>query len=354
MDENLTPESRPLPHLSDNEVRAAFERTFTGTRGRGAEGRAIVDNPLNSILDSAERAMGATMHIAPGFDTGPVIRQAAAAAGEISLMDLIADGNPVGNGIHSLTQRPAGETVHLDPRAVIEANSRCAAAGARILIAAPRDKALVVKSGDKLDGLIGFYEDSAAVTVTDPAPFALVADGAASASVALPMHVANLSWPTAPSYAFTATISRAANRAVTGGEFLRRQLTESVLRGLGQLADSILLNAIDAATPAPFSLGAAAARNLEFGNLRALVGTAGAGATVRQDGTLAVQGIDAELTSSHAKTFVGAFGRSAIVIWSDLRIVAKRTNLVGDIEITCFASMIPAVPDAAAYWEVAA
>ncbi|WP_234745638.1 hypothetical protein [Burkholderia sp. WTPI3] len=353
MDENLIPESRPMPHLSDSEIRDAFERAFAGTRGRGAEGRAIVDNPLNSILDSAERAMGATMHVAPGFDTGPVIRQAAAAAGEISLMDLIADGSPVGNGIHSLTQRPAGETVHLDPRAVIEANSRCAAAGARIVIATPRDTLKLI-DGQRTDTLYGFKEDAGAVTVTDPAPFQLVADGADSASQAIPMHVANVSWPTAPSYAFTTTISRANNRAVTGGEFLRRQLTESVLRGLGQLADSILLDAIDATTPAPFSLGAAAARNLEFGNLRALVGTAGAGATVRQDGTLAVQGIDAELTSSHAKTFVGAFGRSAVVIWSDLRIVAKRTNLVGDIEVTCFASMIPAVPDAAAYWEVAA
>lgn len=342
---------QPSDHMPDIYTEDEARTLLEAHSRAGSRQPQSKPNPLSSVLESAQRAMG-YKYVGTGENPHPVM-QPAASAGEISLLDLIADGNPVSNGIHSLTQRPSGEQAALDPRAVIEANSRCAAAGARIVIVAPRDTLKLI-DGQRTDLLYGFKDDAAAVTVTDPALFALVADGADAAAHALPMHVANISWGTAPSYAFTTTISRADNIQPTGGEFLRRQMLQSVLAGLGQLADSVLLTKIDSLTPAAFSLGAAAARNLEFGNLRALVGTSGTGATVRQDGTLAVQGINAELTSSHAKTFVGAFGRSAIVLWSDLRIVAKRLSADGTVSVTCFANVLPAVPDSAAFWEVSA
>jgi hypothetical protein len=353
MIENIEPaystaDARTLMAIAERAIAA----DAADARRRADAGRNVRTNPFISVIDSASRALG---YQDVGAEDAPRrVAKPAAASEEISLLDLIADGNPVPDGVYALNMHPTGQTVVLDPRAVIEANSRCAAAGARIVVATPRDSLKLI-DGQRTDALYGFRDDAGIVRVVDPAPFAAVADGASATVQAVPVHDASITWSTAPSYAFTTSITRPQNIAVGGGEFLRRNLVESVLRGIGQLADTILLNAIDAATPAAWSgFGAAAARNLEFGNLRALVGTGGFGAAVRQDGTLAVQGIDAELTSSHSKTFVGAFGRAAVMLWADLRIVAKRTSIDGSTSITCFVNALPAVPDAAAFWEVSA
>ncbi|WP_157843438.1 hypothetical protein, partial [Burkholderia pseudomallei] len=72
-----------------------------------------------------------------------------------------------------------------------------AKAGVRLVLAHPRDNALVV-AGEKTSGLYGLYRDSALVRRTLPANFADVADGAAAASQALPFQDKEYGWPDAP------------------------------------------------------------------------------------------------------------------------------------------------------------
>ncbi|WP_039566480.1 hypothetical protein, partial [Ralstonia solanacearum] len=226
--------------------------TFTGTRGRGTEGRAIVDNPIDGLLDDASRQLGYVEH---DRGEGRVIRtpKPAVSSSVIDLNSLLKDGAPVGTGgIHGVSERPTGET--LDLRAMIEQQSRVIQAGVRPIWATPRDKAIAIGNGEKTDGLLGFYEDAQLLRVTDPAAFASVADGADATVGTVPNHDAQFVWPTVPSAAVRFTVGRATNRSLGGGEFLRRSILEAVIRGASLYLDKIFLSALAATTPAAFSL----------------------------------------------------------------------------------------------------
>jgi hypothetical protein len=92
----------------------------------------------------------------------------------------------------------------------------------------------------------------------EPAAFATVADSTEAPLSAMPIHDAAFGWATTPHQAFRAKITRADHRAV-GGDQLNEAFMAAVLRGQGELADALLLQAILAATPAAFTFGAAAA-----------------------------------------------------------------------------------------------
>ncbi|MHC6051939.1 hypothetical protein ACYT84_09250 [Ralstonia solanacearum] len=308
-------------------------------------------NPLHSLVEAGQRALGFR-----DYGHGDDIRrmaQPAVASGTIDLSQFIADGNPAPN-IYGVQERPAGETLPLDPRAVIEQHSRCAQAGARIVVATPRDKAIAIKD-EKTDGLLGFYEDPQLLRVIDPATFQTLADGADATASAMPTHDAVFTWPSVPTAAFRTTITRAQNRQVGGGEDLRSALLDAILRGLGEYCDGLLLAAIAATTPAAFSFGAAAARHLKLEDLRGLVGTNGVGAAFRGDGAFVVNpGIPAELTASHAASFVGAFGTAAIALWPALDVHVRRMNADGDLDVICLANAQAVVADPSKFWTVAA
>ncbi|MPV66323.1 hypothetical protein [Burkholderia sp. BE17] len=136
---------------------------------------------------------------------------------------------------------------------------------------------------------------------------------------------------------------------------LANAITHSMTHGLARTADAVLLGAIVAAAPAPFSLSAAAAAAVRFGELRALVGTAGNGAVVNQEGELKVlPGIAAELTPDMAATIVGAFSRSAIMIRSTVEVIAERVNIDGSMEFKAWAEFQPLLPDTSRFWTVGA
>ncbi|MFV8668116.1 hypothetical protein ACNRC9_03710 [Ralstonia pseudosolanacearum] len=308
-------------------------------------------NPLHALAAAAERALG---YLDAG--TPDNIRRMpvpAVASGTIDLAAFIKDGNPSPN-VYGVQNRPAGETLSLDPRAVIERHSVVAKAGARIIIATPRDTAIAI-NGEKTDGLLGFYEDPQLLRVVDPAAFQTLADGSGATASALPTHDAVFTWPSVPTAAFRTTITRAQNRALGGGEDLRSALLDAVLRGVAEYADKLLLAAIAANTPAAFSFGAAAARHLKLEDLRGLIGTNGAGAAFRGDGAFVVNpGIPAELTAAHAASFVGAFGTAAVAVWPELTLTAKRLNVSGDLDVTCLVNAQAVVPDTSKFWTVAA
>ncbi len=341
-----TNEPRPLSHLTDAQVRAQLESYGCPAAGS----RPVTLNPLAGLMANAEHALGYA-------DVGPAdaphrIRTHAASRVAIDLSQFIADGNPSPN-VYGVQNRPTGETLTLDPRAVIEQHSVVAQAGARIIIAHPRDRAIAI-NGNKTDGLMGFYQDPQLVRNIEPAQFATLADGADATVSAIPTHDATFTWPEVPTAAFRVTVTRAQNRALGGSDDLRDALLRSVLMGLGLYADRLLLAAIAAATPAAFTFGAAAAKFLKVDDLRAVIGSTGTGAGYRGDGAfVATPGIPAEITNATAATFIGAFGSAAVAIWPELTVQARRLSTAGDQEVTCLVNAQAVLPDAGKFWTVA-
>lgn len=326
-------------------VSRAYERSATSrTQLRAPEDAAA---SLGKIISAAERELAYMDHRAPGAEA-PHARTAkpAVATGYLNLRELTmtpaADVSGHRTRTLGLGSAPA-KSERLD--AAIIQRSRVALAGAQVIVAAERPAPSDSKGG-------AFYRDAGLFRLIEAATFASVADGADAADSAWPIHSALIEWPDAPSIAFRTTATRRQQKDV-GGESLAQDLLQSMLFGLAQAADRTLLAGIIAATPDAFTLGAAAARNLEFTELRALVGTAGTGAAVGQDGTLRVSGVLAELSPATTATIVGAFNRSAVAIHPELVVHVERRNLQGDLVLTCYANMQAVLPDAGAFWTVA-
>ncbi|MGE0966611.1 hypothetical protein ACQF4K_24820 [Ralstonia pseudosolanacearum] len=300
-------------------------------------------NPIAHAANEARHAMGFHEHFTPGIDEPKRIPAPAVGSSSMDLSRALKlDATP--EGVYGLNMVPAGQTNDLDPRSVIEANSRVVTAGARLIIAHP-------KPAPNFGGQPVFYHDDALVRSVDPAAFAIVADGSDASLSPMPIHDAAFGWGTTPHQAFRAKITRADHRAV-GGDQLNEAFMVAVLRGLGELADALLLQAILAATPAAFTFGAAAARHAKYDELRALVGTAGTGAGIAGDGSFRAGGVFAELTAATDKTVVGLFNRAAVAIRPELSVHVKRLNVNGDTELIVFANAQAVLPNASDFWTV--
>lgn len=300
-------------------------------------------NPIAQAAAEARHALGFREHRTPGFDEPKRIPAPAVASTSMDLSRALTLG-ATPDGVYGLNMVPAGETTDLDPRSVIEANSRVVQAGARLIIAHP-------KPAPNFGGQPVFYHDDALVRSVDPANFQTVVDGAEATLSPLPIHDAAFGWATTPHQAFRAKITRADHRAV-GGDQLNEAFMVAVLRGLGELADKLLLQAILAAAPAAFTFGAAAARHAKIDELRALVGTAGNGAEIAGDGSFRAAGVFAELTAATDKSVVGLFNRAAVAMRPELSVHVKRLNVNGDTELIVFANSQAVLPNAADFWTV--
>ncbi|WP_175978033.1 hypothetical protein [Burkholderia sp. BCC1047] len=343
---------RPLEALNDDQVRVAFDAAF-GNAIAGRRTNSVANTTtLKDVFDGATRAMGATMHIAPGFDTGPVIRQPAVASG---IIDLTRALTPAGasDGVYHVNTVPAAVTNDVDPLAVMRAHSRVVSfGGARLIVAS--EKPRPVFGSESGMNAPGFYRDVSKVRTVLPAALASVTDGQDAALSPIPFADADFSWGDAPNFAFRAQITRAQRRDVAGDQ-LAADFMLAIAMGLGELADSLFMQAVLAATPAAFSIGALAARHAKLDEARALVGTAGAGASFRGDGVfVAAGGIPAELTASSAGTIAGLFNRAAVAIRPELVVHVKRLNLQDTQELVVFGNLRAVIPNAAGdFWTVA-
>ncbi|WP_084803510.1 hypothetical protein [Bradyrhizobium sp. NAS80.1] len=316
-------------------------------------------NPLAVVDEQARNASPFQEKWTPGFDEPRLIPQNAAASTMLDLgRSLVIDSEtayllglvtPEVDHGHTFdvphVTVPAADTVELDPMAILRANSSVVRAGARILVAQ-------VAPAEVRDGIQVMFHQDALLRSVDPAPFALVADGADATTSPHPTHDALFNWTNCPSYAFRTKITRADRRSI-GGDGLRAAIMIGVLKGLGELADNLVLQAILAATPAAFSLGAASARFAKFDELRALVGAAGTGAVVGQDGVLRANGIMAELTAAATQTVIGRFTRTAVAIRPELAVHAHRINNNGDTEISVFCNAQAVVSTPTDFWVAA-
>ncbi|AYE27826.1 hypothetical protein ISJ10_12940 [Burkholderia pseudomallei] len=342
-------EQRPLPHFTDDEVRAAFERTFSGTRGH-VEGRAVRMNPLHGAFGEAGRAMPPVYQQGSGESARfiPVGGEAATMV-RLNLADFISNTIQADN-VYTTNTKQAGETHVVDPVAEISARSVAVQAGVRLVLAHPRDQAIGI-NGEQTSGLFGLYRDSALVRRTLPANFADVADGTAAAAQALPFKDKEYGWPDAPSAAFSTNVTRKMDKAVGGGETLWSCMLDAILGGLAQYVDRVFFAALAATNPTAFSFSKVAAQYLQESDIRAV--TNGTGAGYRGDGVFSVQGVPAMLSAQAGAPYIFAPGTCVAALWHDVDIKINRLNTQGDAQVTCFASAQGIVPDANVVWTAA-
>lgn len=326
--------------------------TAMTTRNAGAAVRNLIAAVKNETTVVA--------HTPPGFDEPT--RYTAKRAALQSVLGLNAETLPTlvkSNASHAYVAHvpfaAAGATSITLAAGIIGA-SCVAKAGANVIIVPDAAEAIPVGHS----GIVAFQRQAGVFRTIDAAPFVTAEpdpvdpdDLAELQTSALPVASANLDWSQSITKGVRFEISRAMQKDV-GEEILATEIILSAVLGIARAADQSLLTAITAATPGAFSLGAAAARGLRFDELRALVGSAGNGAAVGQDGTLRAAGVLAELTGDMAGTIVGSFARSAIAIRDDVTLHVERRNTRGDLVATCWAQLLPLVPDSSAFFSVGA
>lgn len=304
-------------------------------------GQPLARNALLNGMRQARTAVANQSMIGSGSRTAGALIQ-------INLDDVMSAHTPSEQRSYGLnvTARPAGETMTFSS-AILSA-SRVIQAGARLL---PIDDAPTAV-GD-LQGMIGWYKRDSAFVVVKPAAFGVIADGANVTPSALPIVTAPIDLGESAAQAVHFKLSRDVQKSIDE-DMLQWEIEKSIVLGLAQLADKVLLDAIVATNPANYSLANAAASGVRFGELRAIVGSSATGASVNAAGDLVAAGIRAELTDQSATTVAGVFGRSAVACEREIRVLLKRTDVQGSLEVTVFVNMQAVVPSPSTFFKVAA
>lgn len=306
-------------------------------------------NELLKLIEDAKRQMGASVIYDHAGEVRHVMPKVPASVSSLNLRELSLPPFLASQGLNQVrvpVGTEAGKKTTFS--SVLLESSRVSQAGARIILVNEADDAIGIPGGG-----IALQRRNAGYTLIEAANFAVVPDGDELANSSLPIYRDLIDLETIPSLGFRVALSRAEQLAYEGGQLADSALA-SIALGIARAADTSLLSAIVAGNPAAFSLGAAAALGVEFAELRALVGTAGSGASVGQDGTLRAAGVLAELTPTIAETIAGTFNRAAVAVHEDIRLVAERTNKQGELILTCWVNMQALLPLPGAFFKVGA
>jgi HK97 family phage prohead protease len=313
-----------------------------------------------ALIQSLHRSMGGDAHLARNaianglrqarnaVATPGVSNPTAGAMAYINLGDVMSAHAPSEKRSYglSVTARPAGETMTFG--AEILRASRVIQAGALLIPIADAPATV-----ENTQGVVAWYKRESSFVVIKPATFSTVPDNANVAESELPLVAADINLGESAAQAVHFKISRADQKAIPD-EVLQFEIERALVLGLAQLADKTLLDAVVASNPAAYSLAAAAASGARFAELRALVGTSGNGGVVNAAGNLVAAGVPAELTSQTALTYAGLFHRSAIACEREVRVLLKRMDLMGNLEVSVFANMTAVLPSPATFWKVPA
>lgn len=316
-------------------------------------------NPLKGLFDLASRAEGDT----PVFDHYGEVRHVIRGKPVVrGMIDLNGDLLPKIEDKDGNLKRPPHGTSAVQTSTIAAATinqSLVAQAGAQVIIW--KDPTEAVSTG--LVGDVVMMRKAAYFETIEAAPFGLVPYGQDVGVTALPIkraaiHIDADGGPQTNTaiYGLRFEFDRATMKSYPDFE---DAVVHAMTAGLARTADAVLLGAIIAATPAPFSLSAAAAAAVRMSELRALVGTSGNGAAIDNNGVLRAAGIQAELTPDTAATIVGTFARSAIMIRSDVEVIAERTGYAngfptGSLAVTAWAAFQPLLPDTSRFWTLGA
>jgi len=305
-------------------------------------------NELLKLLSDARRQLGYSETLNPDGSTRHVHAKPAASVVTLSLraLELPAPPSPTGLAAVHVPQREAAGKVTTLPLAVAQ-RSRAVTAGARLFMVEPAVAAVPTGSGE-----IALARRNGRFTVVEPAALVKTDDGDDLAASTLPFFAANVDMETMPAYGCHFELSRADQRDYNDGELADAALA-SLVMGIGRACDAELMAAIVASTPGAFSIGAAAAAGFEFQELRALIGTAGTGAAIGQDGTLRAGGVVGELTDASTATLIGAWSRAGVAVADDVRVIAERTGRNSALRLTAWANIQAMLPRPGCFWTAA-
>ncbi|SEI87021.1 hypothetical protein SAMN04244572_01939 [Azotobacter beijerinckii] len=302
---------------------------------------------LRDLFLEALHAVGYFDHIAAGASEAHArsAMPAAAVGGLRLLTDTAPTLNPeTDGGIYLPAGHDAAKSNRLSD--AVLSHSVLAGLGARLIVvpAAPPPTMPEAPAG-------ALYARVSRYDVVKPAAFSLLADGDSVADSALPIARASIDLSEMPTYSFRVAMSRAQQREFGLG-FLSAELEQAIALGVARTADAVLVKALEAATLPAFSLGAAAAAGCAFSDLRAVVGSAGAGAAANLGG-LYVLGIAAEMVQDATQTLVGTWQRAAIAIHEDIRLICDRRSVEGDMALTAHFNAQALIPDLGYFFQVA-
>lgn len=300
---------------------------------------------LKEVMLQAQNETGVVEHQIPGFEP-KLLPKPAMASIELDLGVDYAPLVPQIDGIERNINLVSNEAFTLS--AAVANAARTVQAGAKLIVA---DEHYIGETS----GMHVFQADAAKLRVIEAANFATVAEGTQITSSALPFTDASINWRGSDQnhIACRFTVSRRTRKAA-GNEGIEYDIISGVALGLAKAVDNALLDAITALTPANFTIGAAAARNLTYGELQGFIGTNGTGATVQNCNLFAGGLVQAELTSQTAATVIGAFNRVGIAINPHVNVIIERLNAASDLNITVYADIQAVIPSGStsAFWLV--
>jgi hypothetical protein len=303
------------------------------------------------LMDEAADASGVRAHTPAGFHEptayfpANTIRSTFASLKGDSLPGLFDK-----NGRLRRTPQAATSSEQFNLEVAVLANSRIARAGAGFVIVkvAPEPSAVGLTGGVVMEQAPGFlrHVDAATWSTIDVDTLAGVPVSAS------PITSAAIDWPTSTAKAVRFDITRPQRMSYIDQQKLCELILSGLTLGLARAADEVLFSALAAEDLDPFTLAAAAAADLSFDELRAIVGTAATGAAVGADGVLRAAGVSADLTADMSGTIVGAWSRAAVAVRDDVNIFVERTGLRGEMAITAWASMQALLPVPGRFWIV--
>lgn len=138
-----------------------------------------------------------------------------------------------------------------------------------------------------------------------------------------------------------------------GFDQVATEIAVALSLGMGRAIDGELLGAVAAAAVAPFTIAAAAAAGVRWGELVAMIGTDGAGA-VPENGRLFAAGVPAKLVPVVAGTIVGAWSRYAVATLEEVDLLVERQSRTGKLVVTAWMGLQALLPEGEAFaWSVA-
>lgn len=338
-------------NIENNKKKTGSMPTKSSSNARNGTGRNLTDAVMEVMKDAAN-ANSVIARQPAGFSepiayipTGTARALVASLKGD-SLPGLF-DAN--GRIIRTPHAVPSSEEFSLE--AAILANSRVSRAGAGIIVVDEATKAHAVgRTGEiALESTPGYlrHVDSAVWSTVDVDSLAQVPESVS------PITTATIDWKTSTAKGVRFTITRSHRMTYMDQQKMVGLIMSALTLGLARAADEVLLSALAAEGLQPFTLARVAATDLAFDDLRALVGTNGAGAVVGQDGILRAAGVRAELTPDMTGTIAGDFARASVAVLDNVNIYMERGGLAGQMIVTAWAAMQPLVPVAGKFWTVA-
>jgi len=304
---------------------------------------------IRSLLAEVDNAPAVETHTPPGFHEPkhymPIVP---AVVGTVSLdgetMTAASAADAMGISYPPLEAGSVGKLVKLSH--LVALHSRFCEAGGNLVLANKAPTGTTKPDADNL------YLRPERLRLIKPAVFSQLGDGLEVTESAYPATELVVKIGDAANYSTRFKVTRRTQKSLPD-DLLAYEIALAVSKGVANLVDKVMLDAIVAAAPGAFSLGALAGKDVRIDELRAIIGTSAAGVAWRGDGTFTAANIPAELSPAIAGTIAGAFNRAFVVLSDETRIVLRRTSVLGEMDVLCHINVKPGLVDKTFFGTVA-